>query len=112
MQSIHKMIMSILLIFILLTVGTVAYSQIEGWSLIDSLYFSTTTLTTIGFGDLHPTHDSSKLFTVFYIISGVALMLIALTSIATYFLEQNYDQSVERLEKDVWRKIRRKKHRL
>lgn len=112
MQSIHKVIMSVILIFTLLTIGTIAYSQIEGWSMVDSLYFSTTTLTTIGYGDLHPTHTSSKLFTIFYIISGVALMLIALTSIATYFLQQNYEQSVEKLEREVWKKIRRKKHKL
>ncbi len=57
-----------------LTVGTVAYHFLEGWSWIDSLYFSTVAVTTVGFGDLSPTTDLAKLFTVFYLLSGVAVI--------------------------------------
>ena len=58
----------------LLAVGTVAYQILEGWGWIDSLYFSTVALTTVGFGDLAPTSATSKLFTVFYIFSGLSLI--------------------------------------
>lgn len=58
----------------LLAVGTVAYQILEGWGWIDSLYFSTVALTTVGFGDLAPTSSTSKLFTVFYILSGIGLI--------------------------------------
>ncbi len=57
-----------------LTVGTVAYHFLEGWSWIDSLYFSTVAVTTVGFGDLSPTTPLSKLFTVFYLLSGIAVI--------------------------------------
>ena len=55
-------------------VGTVAYSLLEGWSLLDSLYFCVVTLATVGFGDLHPTTDAAKLFTVGYIVVGVGII--------------------------------------
>ena len=60
-------------LFVLL-VGTLAYSVIEDWSLVDSFYFSSVALTVVGFGDLEPSTDFSKIFTVFYIFSGVAIV--------------------------------------
>jgi len=49
---------------IILAVGTVAYHYLEGWSWVDSLYFSVITLTTIGYGDFSPQTDAGKLFTM------------------------------------------------
>ena len=73
-------------LFSLIVVGTVAYHLLEGWSWVDSIYFTTATLTTVGFGDIHPTHDASKLFTVVFVLSGVSFVLFSLTIIAeTYF---------------------------
>ena len=57
-----------------LAVGTVVYRILEDWSWVDSFYFSAVALTTVGFGDLSPTTDASKLFTVFYIFSGISLI--------------------------------------
>mgnify|MGYP001818500461 FL=1 len=57
-----------------LLIGTLVYSAIEGWSLVDSFYFSSVALTAVGFGDLTPSSDFSKIFTVFYIFSGIAIV--------------------------------------
>lgn len=54
-------------------IATVVYRAIEGWSWVDSLYFSTVAITTVGFGDITPTTDGSKLFTILYIVSGITL---------------------------------------
>ncbi|MGB5565929.1 MAG: potassium channel family protein, partial [Acidimicrobiia bacterium] len=50
------------------------YRVIEDWSWVDSFYFSSVALTTVGFGDLSPSSDVSKLFTVFYIFTGISLI--------------------------------------
>lgn len=54
--------------------GTVVYHVLEDWGWIDSFYFSAVALTTVGFGDLSPSTDASKLFTVVYIFSGISLI--------------------------------------
>ncbi|HET7799863.1 MAG TPA: potassium channel family protein [Humibacillus xanthopallidus] len=54
--------------------GTLVYRWLEHWSVVDSLYFSVVTLATVGFGDLHPTTDAAKLFTVLYILSGLGIL--------------------------------------
>jgi hypothetical protein len=58
----------------LLAVGTVVYRLLEDWSWVDSLYFSVVAVTTVGFGDLTPSTDASKLFTVVYILSGITII--------------------------------------
>jgi hypothetical protein len=71
-----------------LGVGTVVFHQLESWTWVQSLYFSTTTLTTIGYGDLHPTTDASRLVDVVYMIFGVITVLSAFTIIGTTRLEE------------------------
>jgi voltage-gated potassium channel len=61
--------------FGLLSIGTVFYALVEGWSLLDSLYFSVTTLATVGLGDFTPHTDLGKIFTIFYILAGVSVIL-------------------------------------
>ena len=55
--------------------GTVFYTVVEGWRVLDSLYFTVITLTTIGYGDFSPTTDISKIFTMFFVIAGVSFIL-------------------------------------
>jgi len=73
---------------VLLT-GTWFYHQAEGWSILDSFYFSVTTLTTVGFGDLAPTSDISKFFTAFYILTGVGILLGFVNAVATHAKEKS-----------------------
>jgi hypothetical protein len=74
----------------LLAVGTVVYRLLEDWSWVDSLYFSVVAVTTVGFGDLTPSTDGSKLFTVVYILSGVTII--------TTFLRMRMSRRGSRME--------------
>jgi potassium channel subfamily K len=66
-------------IVVYLGVAALAYSLVfEQWSVIDSIYFATVTFTTIGYGDLVPTSDASRLFTTFFAFTGSAGLGIAL----------------------------------
>jgi voltage-gated potassium channel len=59
----------------LLIVGTNFYRAVEDWSWLDSLYFCVITLATVGYGDLTPTTDAGKVFTIFYIIGGIGVLV-------------------------------------
>src|SRR5215203_2673180 len=72
----------VILVFFTLLIGTFFYSYQEGWSLLDAFYFSVTTLTTVGLGDLAPTTPIGKLFTVGYIFSGLGLIAGFINAIA------------------------------
>lgn len=77
----HEFSVLFSLTFFILLVGTFMYHRIEGWRWFDSFYFSVTTLTTVGFGDLAPRTDLGKLFTIFYIFSGIGVILSFITAI-------------------------------
>jgi voltage-gated potassium channel len=62
-----------LVVFLLVT-GTTFYSLAEKWSVVNAFYFSVTTLTTVGLGDLAPTTTLGKLFTVLYIFVGLGII--------------------------------------
>ncbi len=64
-----------------LLLGTVVYHNVEHWRWLDSLYFSVTTLTTVGLGDFAPKTDIGKLFTIFYIFSGIGVILSLINAI-------------------------------
>ncbi|SDG81789.1 Ion channel [Planococcus glaciei] len=59
----------------ILVSGTIFYSTVEEFSVIDALYFSTATLTTVGSANLEPATDFGKVFTIIYMISGIGVML-------------------------------------
>jgi hypothetical protein len=86
-------------LLILIALGTIVYKFLEDWTWIQSFYFSVTTLSTVGYGDLHPTTDGSRLFTAFYIILGVAIVLSALAIIGKNYLEKREKKILERRER-------------
>ncbi|MEX0587560.1 MAG: potassium channel family protein [Patescibacteria group bacterium] len=77
-----------LFFFFLLSAATLFYYLAEGWSLVDSFYFSSTTLITIGHAELLPSSDLSKLFTVFLSFTGVSTFLALVTLVAGELLKE------------------------
>ena len=84
------------LAILVLLLGTVVYRIIEDWSWVDSFYFSSVTLTTVGFGDLSPSSDVSKLFTVFYIFTGISLI----GGVLNAFLKLHATKAANRISSD------------
>lgn len=60
----------------LLVSGAVAMMIMEGWTFLQGLYFATFTMTTVGYGDLTPTKESSTWFTVFWLPLNVSFLSI------------------------------------
>lgn len=99
-----------LIVVVLLAVGTVYYSNVEGWSYVDSFYFSTITLTTIGFGDFAPQTQAAKIFTSIYALFGIGIMLYILSSVIGVFIFKQ-ERYFDRLFFPV-RKIRKKEREI
>lgn len=80
--------------------GTIFYREVEGWSLLDSFYFSSITLATVGYGDLVPTTAAGKLFTVFYVFAGVGIILAFVQAVARASVAQR-DETRTRLRRGL-----------
>ncbi|MFK7772938.1 MAG: potassium channel family protein [Saprospiraceae bacterium] len=71
--------------FFILFLGTMIYHYLEGWSYLDSLYFSIITLTTVGYGDFSPQTTGGKMFTIFYIFLGIGIILAFINTLYNHF---------------------------
>jgi voltage-gated potassium channel len=70
-------------------VGTLGFYFFGGseWSLIDSFYMTIITLTTVGFGEVHPLDDMGRLWTSFVIIFGVSGFLYMISEFGAEIIE-------------------------
>ncbi|SNS14673.1 potassium channel family protein [Tropicimonas sediminicola] len=68
--------------------GALVYSLLEGWGFVDSIYFATVTLATVGYGDLAPQTTLGRLFTVGYIILGIGLFVALASAMADHLIRR------------------------
>jgi hypothetical protein len=73
------------LLLLLFAAATTFYIYVEGWAPIDAAYFAAATLVTTGAGTAVPQTVAGKLFTMFYIVTGIALFLSLIQLMATDF---------------------------
>ena len=66
----------------LVCLGALVFSQTNRLSFIDAVYFATVTLTTVGYGDIHPTNHFGKIFCVLYVFSGFVMITFVLNTIS------------------------------
>lgn len=70
------------LVLFMLASGTLFYTHIEHWRVLDAFYFCVVTLVTVGYGDITPQTDLGKIFTIFYVILGVGIVFGLITILA------------------------------
>ena len=72
----------LILIVVVSMVGTLGYVAIDNMSLMDALYQTGITFTTVGFGEIAPISDPGRIFTVTLIIMGFAIFTLSIGILA------------------------------
>ena len=91
MNLYKKYTFAIIVFLILLFGGAFAYSSIEEWNYLDSLYFTVVTVTTIGYGDLVPQTDMGKIFTIFFSFLGIGMAFYFFTLFGKYIYKKTFE---------------------
>jgi len=89
--------MIIVSLAIVTIVGTVLFKLLEPFTWIQSFYFTVSTMTTVGYGDLVPSNDTTRLVATFFIIISVSLYVSFITFLGSHLLEQRVRQILKRL---------------
>lgn len=84
-----KIYTAIFLLVTMIALGVVGYKLIADYSWVDAVYMTVITMTTVGFGEVVPLNQESKIFTVFLILASVVIMGYALSVITEYILSKN-----------------------
>ena len=71
-------------------VGVVGYSLLEGYSLLDALYMTVITISTVGYEVVKPLSATGKLFTIVLILINVGLLTYFITLITRYLLDGEF----------------------
>ncbi len=81
--------------------GTVVYTLGEGWNIVDGFYFAVATLTTssIADPDLVLTHDVLKVFTAFYILTGIGILVELARQLGVGFVKMREEHTATRQAK-------------
>ena len=87
MSAWRRLEFGILLLLLLLATGVAGYLIIEGWSIMDALYMTVITVTTVGFQEVHTLSSGGRIFTMFLILLGVGAALYILVGVVTLVIE-------------------------
>jgi voltage-gated potassium channel len=97
-----KIYKAILLLLLVLSIGVVGYMYFGDDTFINALYMTVITITTVGFGEVHPLSPSERLFTIFLILMSVVLLGYAVSILTEYIA------SGEFFEKMKFKKVQKK----
>ena len=75
------------LLAVVLVGGTAGYTVIEGWDVFDAFYMTITTVTTVGYGEIHPLSRAGRMFNSGVIILGVATVLYTFSFLMARLVE-------------------------
>jgi voltage-gated potassium channel len=103
MYPIRQLRFLLLILVAIVSLGTVGYTLIEGWSLFDSLYMTIITLATVGFREVSPLSNEGKAFTILLIIFGASIIAYAVGSLLRLTVEGELRQILGRkkVEKQI-----------
>jgi len=103
MSIFYKLKKPIFLLLIVLAIGVFGYKFISDVSFTDALYQTVITISTVGFGEMHPFNDSEKLFTIFLILTSIGIFGYVISVISEYIANNRLsdDLKLKKVEKQI-----------
>jgi len=102
MERTKNLLVSITLSLTIFCIGTAGYMVIEKWTLIDAMYMTLITITTVGFSEVHQMSHPGRIFTMGLVLLGVSFFLYIAGSTVQFMVEGRIQEILGR------RKLNRK----
>jgi len=103
-SNVRRIQFALLAVLAVVAAGSIGYIVL-GFSPLDAVYQTVTTITTVGFREVHPLSTAGKIFTIVLIIVGVGTALYAFSVVLEALVEGHLRQHFERrrMERDIAR---------
>lgn len=107
MNSTRHLVISLILAFIILVIGTIGYMVVEGWGFMDALYMTVITISTVGYGEVRQVDYVGRIFTIFLVLTGVGFSVYVAGVVVQFMVEgqirrimgrRRLDQKLKRLK--------------
>lgn len=86
-RLVHRTLFVAGILFIVLCIGTIGFSLVEGWGIFDAFYMTLTTITSVGYQEIRPLSRSGRIFNSFVILFGVSSMFFAVGAMTQTIIE-------------------------
>jgi voltage-gated potassium channel len=80
--------------------GTVGYTLIEGWGVLDALYMTVITMGTVGYGETRPLNDAGRLFTIGLIVMSIGIAGYSISTLAAFIVEGEFFRLIQERRMD------------
>lgn len=86
-------------ILVTVAIGTAGFVFIAGYPPFDAFYMTLTTMTTVGYGEIHPLGHAGRVFNSFLIVFGVTTIFIAIGAMTQTIIEQEFGEVIGKRRK-------------
>jgi voltage-gated potassium channel len=102
-KSIYRLLQPFVILQFIVIAGVVGYMVIEKMSLLDALYMTTISITTVGYGEISPLSDAGKIFTIILLVTSWATFAFVISRITQFVISGEINQyfKTRRLMKDI-----------
>ena len=90
----RRFVLIVVAIVATLSIGTVGFTVVDGYSPFDAFYMTLTTMTTVGYGEIHPLSHAGRVFNSFLIVFGVTTIFIAIGAMTQTIIELEFGDAI------------------
>ena len=87
MTKSRNIVLAAIMLALIVGMGTFGYMVSEGWVFLDAFYMTVITLSTVGFGEVHPISDQGRILTIAILVSGLGVVGYLLGTITQILVE-------------------------
>lgn len=87
MEIQRRIVLLLILLSSVVVFGIIGYMLIEGWPLLDAVYMTVITMTTVGFGEVRPLSNGGMIFTIVLVVGGAGVILYGISNITAIIVE-------------------------
>ncbi|MCR8549694.1 potassium channel family protein [Salipiger sp. P9] len=77
----------------IIALGTVYFRLVEGWSWLDSYFFTVVTLSTVGYGNHIPITVAGKIGTTVFILLGLGIFAVAVQQFGLFAMRKREEHT-------------------
>ena len=99
--TVHRFVFILTILVFLVVFSTAGIMLIEKWSFLDALWHTIITISTVGYGEIHPLSTAGKIFTMVVIVVAFAIFAYGASTVASMLFEGELKRIfvIKRMEK-------------
>lgn len=83
-----------------LAIGIAIFSHLEGWSILESAYYVSATLTTVGYGDITPVTTAGRILAIIYMWIGVSVAASVIGLVGSSIINKKVDLRLKKKDRE------------